>query len=51
MHFVFNNYHHVEMCSSVDGVEAADAYQKGLEFFDFFYFVAKLITNHLHLNT
>ena len=34
MHFVFNNYHHVEMCSSVDGSDTADAYKKGLEFFE-----------------
>ena len=34
MHFVFNNYHHVEICSSLDGADTADAYRKGLEFFE-----------------
>ena len=34
MHFVFNNYHHVETCFSSDGADAVDAYQKGLEFFE-----------------
>ena len=34
MHFVFNNYHHIEICSSLDGADTADAYKKGLEFFE-----------------
>ena len=34
MHFVFNNYHHVEMCSSADGSDTTDAYKKCLEFFE-----------------
>ena len=34
MHFVFNNYHHIEICTSLDGADTADAYKKGLEFFE-----------------
>ena len=34
MHFVFNNYHHIELCTSLDGADTADAYKKGLEFFE-----------------
>ena len=34
MHFVFNNYHHIEICSSLDGADTADAYKKGLEVFE-----------------
>ena len=34
MHFVFNNYHHVEICSSLDGADTAEAYKKGLDFFE-----------------
>ena len=28
MHFVFNNYHHIELCSSLDEADTADAYSK-----------------------
>ena len=34
MHFVFNNYLHIEICNSLDGADTADAYKNGLEFFE-----------------
>ena len=33
MHFVYNNYHHMEICSDPNGASAADAYLRGILFF------------------
>ena len=34
MRFVLNNYHHVEICNSLDGGDTAEAFKKELEFFE-----------------